>query len=253
MRKDAHPQPEPEPADPTGYLIHSGLGEFLLLSTPYIKYMAMLGYTYMHGTKVFPNFKPSDSTAYKFVSMVLQCTGGGILVPIFINSIPVPLSQDAYPLAILVAFVLHQYFPVLREVMKLSPILQGAVIFLYETLRASVVVKLTAAAGSAIAPTEFSFPLFGPIFCGTVAGCGGAFLPMNKGLDPIKNGLAQPMLTAFVAATFYHLFVNTSLSDGVKEAPKKAHVIIAIFFIAYHVYTAEWNNPKLTTSEKKNN
>ena len=46
------------------------------------------------GTKVFPNFKPSDSTAYKFVSMVLQCTGGGILVPIFINSIP-----GAYALA----------------------------------------------------------------------------------------------------------------------------------------------------------
>ena len=42
------------------------------------------------------------------------------MVPIFINSIPIPLSQDAYPLAILVSFLLHQYIPILREVMKLS-------------------------------------------------------------------------------------------------------------------------------------
>ena len=52
--------------------------------------------------------------------MIMACTGGGILVPIFINKIPVPLSQDAYPLAILVSFFLHQYVPVLREVLGLS-------------------------------------------------------------------------------------------------------------------------------------
>lgn len=49
-------------------------------------------------------------------------------------------------------------------------------IILYETLRAFVVCKLTIAAGNAIAPSEFDFPIFGPIFCGTIAGCGGAFL-----------------------------------------------------------------------------
>lgn len=54
--------------------------------------------------------------------MLMACTGGGILVPIFINAIPVPLAQDAYPVAILISFLLHSYFPILREVVDLSPV-----------------------------------------------------------------------------------------------------------------------------------
>jgi hypothetical protein len=45
-------------SDPTGWLIESGLSEILLLSTPAIKYMAMIGYTYMHG-KIFIHRPPS--------------------------------------------------------------------------------------------------------------------------------------------------------------------------------------------------
>ena len=73
-------------------------------------------------------------------------------------------------------------------------------IVLYETMRAYVVCKMTIAAGKAIAPSEFDFPIFGPIFCGTIAGCGGAFL-LAGGLTPIKSGLAQPMLSAWIGAT----------------------------------------------------
>jgi hypothetical protein len=118
-------------------------------------------------------------------------------------------------------------------------LLQAAVVLLYEVMRASVVVKLTAAAGLAIAPSQFSFALFGPIFCGTIAGCGGAFLPLSKGLDPIKeNGLAPNMFSAFIGALFYHLFLNTSLSLGVALAPKKAAVIVAAWFILHGWYSA---------------
>jgi len=152
-------------------------------------------------------------------------------VPIFINGLPVPLANDAYPLAILVSFALHSYFPILREVVKLSGVVKTCLIVLYETLRASVVVKLTTAASTKIAPSVFSFPVFGPIMCGTIAGCGGAFLPMNKGLDPIKNGLLAPMVTSFIGATSYHLFLNTSLSDGCIDAKNKAHVHMAVFFV----------------------
>ena len=72
------------------------------------------------GSKVFATIGGDAPFSYKFASMIMACTGGGILVPIFINKIPVPLSQDAYPLAILVSFFLHQYVPVLREVLGLS-------------------------------------------------------------------------------------------------------------------------------------
>ena len=37
------------PEDPTGWLIAGSLAEFLLLHTDEIRYMAMFGYTYLHG------------------------------------------------------------------------------------------------------------------------------------------------------------------------------------------------------------
>lgn len=106
-------------------------------------------------------------------------------------------------------------------------------IVLFETQRASVVVKLTTAAAAAIPASEFSFPFFGPIFCGSIAGCGGAFLPLNKGLSPLEKGLAPNMWSAFCGAAFYHIFMNTSLSDGIPDAAKKAQVCVACFFILY--------------------
>lgn len=119
---------------------------------------------------------------------------------------------------------------------------------MYETIRASVVVKWTAAAAAAIAPSEFSFPLFGPIFCGAIAGCGGVFLPFNKGLEPLMDGLAHNMISALVGATFYHLFLSTSLSDGVVSADKKAHLLVAEFFVVYALYL---ENPFLKFLKKE--
>jgi hypothetical protein len=42
-------QPEPEKLDSTAWMIDSGVAEFLLLYTDQIRYMAMFGYTFLHG------------------------------------------------------------------------------------------------------------------------------------------------------------------------------------------------------------
>ena len=67
--------------------------------------------------------------------------------------------------------------------------------------------------------------------CGTVGGCGGAFFPLNKGLDPVLTGMQPPMTSACVGATLVHLFMSTSLSDGIIDAKAKAHLHLAVFFI----------------------
>jgi hypothetical protein len=139
----------------------------------------------------------------------------------------------------------------------MSSYTQAGVTVLYETFRAFVVTKLTLAAAAAIPPSEFSFPVFGPIFCGTIAGCGGAFLPFNKGLDPIKDGLEPPMFSAFCAATFFHLF--TQLATDVKYPEKKGKVIVAAWFILYAFYKNGYFDrilkptPPAKTSESKKN
>ena len=106
--------------DPTGWMLDNEIANFLLLNQKEVLYMCMLGYTFLHGSKVFTATKDKP-VSYKLVSMILACTGGGILVPLFINKIPVPLANDAYPLAILASFVVHHYFPVVSEVMNLAP------------------------------------------------------------------------------------------------------------------------------------
>ena len=138
----------------------------------------------------------------------------------------------AYPIAILTSFAIHYYAPIVWEVITLSPMVKACVIVLYEVIRAKVVLTFTLAANAAIAPSLFAFPLFGPIMCGTVSGCGGAFLPLNKGLDPILKGMQSPMTTACIGATMVHLYLNTSLSDGVIAAKQKAHLHLVLFFIA---------------------
>lgn len=223
--------------DPTAWMLENSVSDFLLMPGA-VTYMCMFGYTFLHGCKVFKALPANVSVSYKFVSLLLACTGGGILVPIFLNGIPVPLANDAYPIAIITSFALHHYFPVLREVVALSSIVKVIFVIMYETTRASVVVKLTYLAGSKIAPSVFAFPVFGPIFCGTIAGCGGAFLPFTKGLDPIKNGMVPPVQTAFVGALCFHLFMNTSMSEGCIDAKKKAQVYMALFFIGAGIVNA---------------
>eukprot|EP00543_Licmophora_paradoxa_P011232 CAMPEP_0202458422 /NCGR_PEP_ID=MMETSP1360-20130828/25060_1 /ASSEMBLY_ACC=CAM_ASM_000848 /TAXON_ID=515479 /ORGANISM="Licmophora paradoxa, Strain CCMP2313" /LENGTH=191 /DNA_ID=CAMNT_0049078955 /DNA_START=198 /DNA_END=771 /DNA_ORIENTATION=- len=187
--------------------------------------------------------------------MVFACTGGGILVPIFLNKVPVPLAMDAYPIAIACSFFLHYFFPILREVLQKSPIVDASFTFLYEVTRASVVVKFTGIAREVIPASDFSFPVFGPIFCGAISGCGGAFLPLNKGLDPIKSkGLASPMFTALVGATFYHLFLSLYGEENVMQANRKAHFATVLYFVLNN-YNNKWGfnapRPKDVPVEKK--
>jgi hypothetical protein len=170
--------------------------------------------------------------------MILQCTGGGILVPLILNSIPVPIGQDSYPIMITISFLLHYYFPILRDVTHQSSILYGSMIVLYEIMRSYVVVKFITLANHTIPPSDFSIPIFGPIFCGTIAGCGAAFVPFNKGLDAIKVSVSTPMVSACIASIFYHIIVNTGITTILQpNAPDKAHVLITIYFIAYHLST----------------
>lgn len=49
MKGRKQTEEEPEPVDDTAWLISGSIAEFLLLHTDEIRYMAMLGYTFLHG------------------------------------------------------------------------------------------------------------------------------------------------------------------------------------------------------------
>lgn len=80
---------------------------------------------------------------------------------------------------------------------------------------------------------------------GAISGCGGAFLPMSKGLNPIKKNLAPPMFSALIGATFFHLFCY--YGRDLVDVKAKARVILAAWFIVHGFYS----NGLLTIATKK--
>ncbi len=134
--------PAVEIEDPTAWLIDNIVADFLFMPGA-VLYMCTLGYTFLVGCKVFKSVPADSSVSYKFVSLLLACTGGGILVPIFLNGVPVPLANDLYPMAIIVSFVLHHYFPVLREVAAMSKIVKVRGVMFCITLRKQSFIRPT--------------------------------------------------------------------------------------------------------------
>jgi len=131
-------------------------------------------------------------------------------------------------------------------------------IVFYEVTRAYVVTLFVSVAATTIPASQFTYPVFGPIICGTLGGCGGAFFPFKKGLDPVKKGLPPPMWSAFVGATLYHfltIYAETVaeylaqipplvpglaelLADSVRErATEVGKVLVVVWFIGYAFYT----------------
>ena len=140
--------------DSTAWITANPLADFLLMHSSEIRYLCMFAYCVLHGTngnkdavpltcrqqthsllcvlcvhvptgcKIFGSFKEDAPMSYKFVRLVFQCTGGGILVPIFINAIPVSLGNDAYPIAIFASYLIHTYFPVFRKMVEDTPSLK---------------------------------------------------------------------------------------------------------------------------------
>ena len=77
-------------------------------------------------------------------------------------------------------------------------------------------------------PVSFAMvgmPLFGPIFAGSIAGCGGAFLPLDKGLAALTSPGQGPQ-TAFYGSIFFHSYVN--LYGG---SPDAGQLGVALFFV----------------------
>jgi hypothetical protein len=63
------------PTDPLAWLIDSGFVEILLLHTKEVKFMAMFGYTFLHGQFLFPKGTQAHVIALTLsVSQVASCS-----------------------------------------------------------------------------------------------------------------------------------------------------------------------------------
>ena len=134
-----------------------------------------------------------------FVGYFLGSFGGGILTPLVLGKVPVPLLVDELILTAFIVFVIFGTTTIAGNVYRSPPVK-----FLGLLLEAMFRVRLICS--MALSAAEILPSRFGPLICGTLAGTGGAFLPMSKGLDalkpPLKGTIFRAALTALAVLLF---------------------------------------------------
>jgi len=152
--------------------------------------------------------------AKQLVQTAIAAFGGGFLAPLVVAHNPVPLQEETFLWMVVLAWYITHNVPilsnVLTSVMQSSP---GKVLFtvlfgVFKTNQIVGAVELSVKAinHEALIPQSryFGVPIAAPILCGFLGGCGGAFLPLSKGLAPIEEGKNWSVRASFVAPCLYY-------------------------------------------------
>lgn len=165
----------------------------------------------------------------------LAAFGGGIMCPVALGMHPLPLANDVAVVGFFAGWwlVYHCPFDLVWKCMSwtTSKAIVGSA---FEVFRAHNVYKFVALGAAKIAGGKL-YPeasIFGPIILGTMAGSFGQFLPLNKGLEPVKNGGGWLLKSAFWASVYIHLVLNVPVvrelfptASGMDETSVKLAVI----------------------------
>jgi len=181
------------------------------------------------------------SFVHGLVFSVMASFGGGIIVPVLINHsrVPFPLGNDLVIPFVLATFFVTRTYAGWREFVG-QPGVRHVIAAGFEVMRATIILNWTRSALEAITgpsalsrivPGQSSF--VGAIVCGTMAGCGGAFMPLDKGLAPLR-GSAVPwgVTSAFLCASFYVVATSAHLFPVINVEDAYASVYCAFFLVA---------------------
>mmetsp|Transcript_87229 Transcript_87229/g.157117 ORF Transcript_87229/g.157117 Transcript_87229/m.157117 type:complete len:316 (+) Transcript_87229:91-1038(+) len=141
--------------------------------------------------------------------------GGGFLSPMIVGHCPPPLREETFLWACVFSWYVTHYVPYVSASWKdlsRTRAMQLLLTVLFGIFKTQQIVGLIELAAKAIAEENlipqsryFSIPCAAPILCGFLGGCGGAFLPLTKGLLPIEQGKQWPVTASFVATVFYYV------------------------------------------------
>ncbi|GMI41778.1 hypothetical protein TrCOL_g9128 [Triparma columacea] len=200
----------------------------LLLGSFELKTMCLFIYVFVNLSRQRRDLE-SKPSFYSFVNLIISSFGGGIIVPTLLN-LPIVPFNDLNITVLIAVYVFQHTFPKIVEVYRQSVLLHFFSTIMFQAYRATVVTSVILKAISSIPPSFYDSALFGPIFCGTIGGCGGGFMPLSKGLEPLKGGANASVLTAFMAATGFHIW----LIKGGNEIDGK--IGVSLFLIGTALY-----------------
>jgi TRIC channel len=175
--------------------------------------------------------------AQSIVLTFLLCFGGGIIAPFLLGKPPVVLTNDLIVPVLLAAWFLVNRFEKATLTLLRLPLVKHVLAVLAEIFRANGLCAMVALASNELKPTKYyPIPVWGPILLGTIAGCGGLFLPLDKGLASLKAGSPWPLQSAFYGATAFHLLSHDARVRAVAEpvlglpSENQVRALVAAFF-----------------------
>lgn len=140
--------------------------------------------------------------------------GGGFLAPLVVAHVPVPLREETFVWFLVFAWYVTHHVPVVSakwcEIARSPPgkVVLTVLFGIFKTQQMFGAIELAAKAvdHEPLMPHSryFYVPCAAPLICGFLGGCGGAFLPFDKGLRPIEEGKQWPISMAFFGTVIYY-------------------------------------------------
>ena len=157
-------------------------------------YLTLVGFCAANGLTIL-KATPKINYFHGCALMVLSCFGGSTMAAIMCGQPVAFVCNEALVSCCLATWtVMYLLADLTTGLLTGNPIGRYLTSCTYEIQRCHVVMNCTKMAAaklpSALAvPADGRVAIIGPLIAGLLGGCGGGFMPLNKGLDPLAGGV----------------------------------------------------------------
>jgi len=152
---------------------------------------------------------------YAIPLAVLTSFGGGIMVPVLLGLPAAPLINEALIPTMMIAWACVQYLHPVLALLQ-SPFGRAASNSGFEVFRYHVLAICSDLASRTLPPVStgplagtLSCALVGPLLCGMIGGCGGAFMPLSNGLKALEGStIPWRVQSSAVMSAWHHLLTH---------------------------------------------
>jgi hypothetical protein len=180
-------------------------------------YVALAGFCAANARAIL-TASPKINYFHGCALMVLTCYGGSTISAIMVGApVVFAVNEALVSVSLTVWTVMYLAPDMIIKLLKDTTIGSYLNSACYEIMRCHVLMNCSKQAAT-ILPAALAVPsadrvaIIGPLIAGTLGGCGGGFMPLNKGLDPLAGGTNWRILSAMIASTW--LFLSMQYPDS---------------------------------------
>lgn len=156
-------------------------------------YFALCGFCAANAMTILKQ-TPNINYFHGCAMMVVVCFGGSTISAVMVGAPVAFVLNEALASCCLGTWTVMYLVPDLTIGLLKTSVGTVVTSINYEVMRCHVAMNCTKQAQALLAsalvvPAVGRVAVIGPLIAGTLGGCGGAFMPLNKGLEPLAGGL----------------------------------------------------------------